>query len=71
MTAELNFSGAGLSQLLRATARRYAGKLAVIHRQHTLTYHGLDQSANGLARRFRDDGLRPGDRVAIHWNNAP
>jgi long-chain acyl-CoA synthetase len=70
MIPEPGSSGAGLSKLLRTTARRYAGKIALIDRQRTLTYHELDQAANGLARRFRDEGLRPGDRVAIHWNNA-
>jgi long-chain acyl-CoA synthetase len=70
MIPESDPAGAGISQLLRATARRYGDKTAIIDRQRTITYRELDLTACGLARRFRQEGLRPGDRVAIHWNNA-
>src|SRR5271169_1713125 len=62
--------GGGASLLLRATAERFADKTALIDRDRSLTYHELDLAANGLARWFLDQGLSPGDRVAIHWTNA-
>ncbi|MBV8731153.1 MAG: AMP-binding protein, partial [Acidobacteriia bacterium] len=36
----------------------------------TMTYLELDESSTNFAHCFRNQGLRPGDRVAIHWSNS-
>jgi len=35
----------------------------------TISWEELDKSTSRLAGWFLDQGLRPGDRVAIHWSN--
>jgi AMP-binding enzyme len=59
-----------LGTLLRETANRHAAKTALICLDRTVSYQELNAGSNGLARWFLANGLHPGDRVAIHWNNA-
>jgi long-chain acyl-CoA synthetase len=35
-----------------------------------VTWSALEKSTTHLARWFLDQGLRPGDRVALHWSNS-
>ncbi len=35
-----------------------------------MSYRELDESSTQLARWLIDQGLRPGERVAIHWSNS-
>src|SRR3954468_13712017 len=59
-----------LNQLLQHTAGRLAGKPAIIFGDECVTYAALDRAARGLARTLLNEGLRPGDRVAVHSANS-
>ena len=59
-----------LGDLLQAAAIRTPQKTALVFANESLSYETLDQSATLLARWFLQEGLVPGDRVAIHWSNA-
>ena len=59
-----------LVDLLHHHAEWQPGKAAVLTAEHSITYAELDASVTCLARHFRDRGLRPGDRVAVHWSNS-
>ncbi|MER7007796.1 amino acid adenylation domain-containing protein [Dactylosporangium sp. NPDC000555] len=59
-------AGAGtLHELLAAQTRRTPGAVAVTFAGEDLTYTQLDQAAGRLARRLHEQGVRPGDRVAL------
>ena len=55
---------------LRFHAKRQPNKAAVHTADRSITYAELDTSVACLARHLLDRGLRPGDRVAIHWSNS-
>src|SRR5262245_62112899 len=59
-----------LGDLLHSSAQSTPAKTALICRDEHMSYATLDQSTSLLARWFLKEGLRPGDRVAIHWSNA-
>src|SRR5262245_41439481 len=59
-----------LGDLLPSSAQSRPAKTALIGRDDHMSYATLDQSTSLLARWFLKEGLRPGDRVAIHWSNA-
>jgi len=59
-----------LGSTLRKSALRNPEKLAVICREQVVSYEALDRSTDALARWFLQQGLQPGDRVAIHWCNS-
>jgi long-chain acyl-CoA synthetase len=59
-----------LDNLLSRHAERQPGKAAVLTAERSITYAELDASLTCLARHFLDRGLRPGDRVAVHWSNS-
>ncbi len=59
-----------LSTRLRAVAREYSTKVAVMGGDRVLTHGELDSAAMGLARWFMAEGLNPGDRVAIQGTNT-
>ncbi len=54
-----------MQDLFAAQVSAHADKPVVIARDRTLRYGELDQLANRWARRLRDMGVAPGDRVAI------
>src|SRR5438105_8142352 len=54
---------------LRQTACSHSEKTAIICRDHVISYGQLDRRARGRAQWFLQEGLGPGDRVSIHWNN--
>src|SRR5215469_14050263 len=55
---------------LRIHAKRQPDKAAVLTAEHSITYVELDTSVTYLAGHLLDRGLRPGDRVAVHWSNS-
>jgi acyl-CoA synthetase (AMP-forming)/AMP-acid ligase II len=59
-----------IDNLLHHHAERQRGKAAVLTAERSITYAELDASVTCLARHLLDRGLRPGDRVAVHWSNS-
>jgi long-chain acyl-CoA synthetase len=59
-----------LGGLLHSQSARMPEKIALYSRDDTMTYRQLDESSDLLARWFVAQGLRPGDRVAVHWCNS-
>jgi long-chain acyl-CoA synthetase len=56
-----------LGQLLHQTSLDNPDRIALVCGEGQLSYEGLDQSTDALARWLLRAGLEPGDRVAIHW----
>jgi len=62
-------ASATISDLLRATARAYANKAAIVDEQGTLTYREFDDQVDALATFLHRAGIRPGEPVAyLFWN---
>src|SRR5215471_12472640 len=59
-----------LGTMLRRSAARSPQKPAVICADQVVSYEALDRSSDDLARWILDQGLHPGDRLAIHWCNS-
>jgi len=59
-----------LGDLLRYSAARTPHKPVVIHGENVVSYQALDQSTEALAHWLLSNGLKPADRVAIHWSNS-
>ena len=55
---------------LHRHAERQPSKAAVRTADRSITYAELEASVTCLARYLLDRGLRPGDRVAVHWSNS-
>jgi long-chain acyl-CoA synthetase len=55
---------------LHRHAEQQPGKTAVLTAERGITYGELDASVSCLAHHFVERGLRPGDRVAVHWSNS-
>jgi long-chain acyl-CoA synthetase len=60
-----------LGELLRATARRFGDRVALVWYGAEITYAELDQAADRFARALVGDGVRVGDRVALLLPNSP
>jgi acyl-CoA synthetase (AMP-forming)/AMP-acid ligase II len=60
-------SGAGLliGDLFTNAAVAVPDRIAAAHGERSITFGALESSANRLARRLADDGVRPGTRVAL------
>jgi long-chain acyl-CoA synthetase len=65
-----SYTGGTLGDLLHARSLENPGAPALFCNNQTMSYRDLDESSARLARLLIDQGLRPGDRVAIHWSNA-
>ena len=65
-----NFQGWTLDAMVRRNGRRFPGKAAVISRDGSLTWSGLDARVDKVAAALRQAGLRRGDRVAILLPNC-
>jgi amino acid adenylation domain-containing protein len=62
---------AGVHELVAAQARRTPDAVAVAAPGVELTYRELDRRADRLARRLRELGVAPEDRVALHVGRSP
>jgi long-chain acyl-CoA synthetase len=69
MTGSVAFHSQTLGGLLRAAERR-PDKIALIAGDDTITYAELDRRSHELGCRLLQEGLRPGDRVGVHWGNS-
>src|SRR4249920_3201463 len=58
-----------LSGWLKAAAQRLPDKIALAVGDDTITYAGLEHRSRAIARRLLQDGIRPGDRIGVHWAN--
>jgi long-chain acyl-CoA synthetase len=70
MTRSVAFHPQNLSGLLRAATGRLPNKIALIAGDEAITFAELDQRSRGIAARLLQEGLRPGDRVGVHWGNS-
>jgi acyl-CoA synthetase (AMP-forming)/AMP-acid ligase II len=59
-----------IANVLTATAKRNPRKAAIVLENENISYERLDRTTTSLARWFARQGLKPGDRVAIHWPNS-
>lgn len=59
-----------LGGLLQARSLSRPDKVALIVGDETATYADLEQRSRELAIRWLQEGLRPGDRVGVHWGNS-
>jgi long-chain acyl-CoA synthetase len=59
-----------LSSWLEAVALRLPDKTALIVGDGAITYAQLEQRSRALACRLLEEGIRPGDRVGVHWANS-
>src|SRR5215472_8746525 len=59
-----------LGTTLRRSAAQNPRKSALVCGDQAISYESLNRSTDALARWLLDQGLEPGDRVAIHWQNA-
>lgn len=59
-----------LGGLLQAGALSHPDKVALIVADETATYAELERRSRELASRLLHEGLRPGDRVGVHWGNS-
>jgi len=60
-----------VSDLVRQSAARLAGKPALIFQDRPVSYAGLDEEIDRAAGGFRRLGLKTGDRVALLLQNTP
>lgn len=59
-----------LADLLRRSARRHPGRLAVADGRNTRTFAQLDEDASRVAGALAVRGVRPGERVAVLSRNS-
>jgi long-chain acyl-CoA synthetase len=59
-----------MGQMLRLSAARNPDKPAVVCGEHIVSYRALDEATDALAIWLLEQGLQPGERVAIHWTNS-
>jgi long-chain acyl-CoA synthetase len=55
---------------LWSSAQRSPNKTAIFCGDARISYRDLDESTTALAKWFLDQGLEPGERVAVHWTNS-
>ena len=60
-----------MDEVFREVFSRHAERTAVIWGDRTMTYSELQRSADRLAARLWQQGLRPLDRVVVHLPNCP
>jgi long-chain acyl-CoA synthetase len=58
-----------LGDLLSASAARNPQKTAIAFGYRSISYEWLEQATTRLAQWFRQQGCKPGDRIAIYWPN--
>jgi long-chain acyl-CoA synthetase len=63
-------SAATLGDLLHSRAQEQHGATALFCGERKMSYRELEESTTRLAGELLEQGLQPGDRVAIHWCNS-
>ena len=58
-----------LGTMLHEMASQHLHETALVCRDRRLSHAQLDAESRGLARRLLAEGLKPGDRVGVHWSN--
>lgn len=61
----MDINSKNIGNLLAGIAEKFPDKIAIKHNGNTITYHELNTSSNQLATYFLDNGLAPGDIVAV------
>ncbi len=64
-------AGERLNHLIEETCARFADRDAVITDGAALSYRDLDRRANQVARYLIEQGIEPGDRVALLFDKSP
>ena len=59
-----------LGNVLEHTTRRTPERAALISGNNSVSYSALDGRASSVGQWLLDQGLRPGDRVAVYWSNS-
>src|SRR5579859_4473478 len=59
-----------LGSLLHARATERPHQTALFCGSEAMSYQALDETTTRLAEWFLAQGLRAGDRVALHWSNS-
>lgn len=59
-----------IANVVAASAERDPTKTAIVSQRESISYGQLDGATTSLARWLLRQGLKPGDRVAIHWPNS-
>lgn len=60
-----------VSHLIDRAATYFAGKTALVFGARSYSYGRLQNSVNRVAASLVEEGLRPGDRVALYMPNSP
>ncbi|WP_151773894.1 acyl-CoA synthetase [Streptomyces abyssomicinicus] len=69
-TAAGNGNASTVDAVLRRSARRTPGRVAVDYADRSWTYAELDDAVSRAAAVLRSEGLEPGDRVASYGHNS-
>jgi fatty-acyl-CoA synthase len=69
-TAAGNGNASTVDAVLRRSARRTPGRIAVDYADRSWTYAELDDAVSRAAGVLRSEGLEPGDRVASYGHNS-
>jgi long-chain acyl-CoA synthetase len=59
-----------LGDMLHSKALEHPAGIALLTRDTEFSYRELDSASTNLAGWLVHEGLRPGDRMAIHWHNS-
>ncbi|HEY2946046.1 MAG TPA: AMP-binding protein [Vicinamibacteria bacterium] len=59
-----------VEEFLERSARRFAGKTAVVCGEQRRSYRQVEEESNRLAQAFVRTGVRRGDRVAVYLDNS-
>lgn len=59
-----------IANVLTASAEQEPEKAAIALENESISYGQLDRETTSLARWLLRQGLKPGDRIAIHWPNS-
>src|SRR5262245_43501665 len=62
--------GERLNHLLEKVCRQFEANEAIVTDETVLTYRDLDNRANQVARYLIDQGIKPGDRVALLFDRS-
>jgi long-chain acyl-CoA synthetase len=69
-TGHKHAAGITLGELLHSRSLQNPNATALFCNDRKMNYGELDESSTRLAHWLIDQGLQPGDRVAIHWSNS-